>query len=451
MKRICSFRFFILIFVPLGCNMLDSPTIPDGSISPTIYHSKEGGLALYHGAVGLFRDLAMKSTLEGGLLTDELNALDIENRSSVEIDSRSEVLTKSGEGEFHKLRGQAQLARAVLARYATDLSPALRGRLFAIEGYAVLFLGDQYCSGLSLSTLHFDGDYTYGPSLSLPEVYDAAAILFDSALAISSDSIELMTLSKIGKARSLIARGNIDEALAISKLIRTEERYAIPYSFKYQEGVESDSFARKASVSDREGINGLPFITSNDPRTPSDFKTVSIGSKWPARKMYYPRKFVGDSFSFVLATGVEARLIEAEYLLAKNRVSEWLSMLNELRNDGTYVEINIEEESLVDTLWNPGLGKVAHLPPLKDPGNSESRITLMFNERAYWLYLSGHRLPDLRRLVRQYGRDAESVFPTGPYTYSNAADAYYGTAVNMEISSNESPNRLSQGCIGRDQ
>jgi len=39
----------------------------------------------------------------------------------------------------------------------------------------------------------------------------------------------------------------------------------------------------------------------------------------------------------------------------------------------------------------------------------------MFRERAFWMYLTGHRLGDLRRLVRQYGRGEESVYPTGAY------------------------------------
>ena len=39
----------------------------------------------------------------------------------------------------------------------------------------------------------------------------------------------------------------------------------------------------------------------------------------------------------------------------------------------------------------------------------------MFRERAFWFYLTAHRLGDLRRMVRQYGLDAESVFPTGAY------------------------------------
>ena len=52
------------------------------------------------------------------------------------------------------------------------------------------------------------------------------------------------------------------------------------------------------------------------------------------------------------------------------------------------------------------------LPPLTDPGDGDGAL-LMFEERVL-MYLTGHRLGDLRRLVRHYV-DPEEVFPTGAY------------------------------------
>jgi len=43
------------------------------------------------------------------------------------------------------------------------------------------------------------------------------------------------------------------------------------------------------------------------------------------------------------------------------------------------------------------------------------QIDVMFRERAFWLYGTGTRLGDLRRLIRQYNRDQSIVFPIGPY------------------------------------
>jgi hypothetical protein len=63
----------------------------------------------------------------------------------------------------------------------------------------------------------------------------------------------------------------------------------------------------------------------------------------------------------------------------------------------------------------PGQTPPTALPALTDPGSADARVNLLFQERAFWMYLTGHRLGDLRRLVRQYGRGAETVFPTGNY------------------------------------
>ena len=39
----------------------------------------------------------------------------------------------------------------------------------------------------------------------------------------------------------------------------------------------------------------------------------------------------------------------------------------------------------------------------------------MFQERGFWLFGTAHRLGDLRRLIYQYGRGEDQVYPTGAY------------------------------------
>ena len=53
---------------------------------------------------------------------------------------------------------------------------------------------------------------------------------------------------------------------------------------------------------------------------------------------------------------------------------------------------------------------------------------------------------DLRRLIRQYGRAPESVFPTGPYHKDNLTR---GTDVNIIIPISEENNPNFKGCIDR--
>jgi hypothetical protein len=85
---------------------------------------------------------------------------------------------------------------------------------------------------------------------------------------------------------------------------------------------------------------------------------------------------------------------------------------------------------------------------LTDPGTAAGRVSLLFQERAYWLFLTGHRQGDLRRLVRQYGRSPNAVYPSGVYLAPGTG--FYGTDVTAPIPSSEYINPLFQGCQNRD-
>ena len=131
-------------------------------------------------------------------------------------------------------------------------------------------------------------------------------------------------------------------------------------------------------------------------------------------------KYPEMSSNTVLASGTEARLIEAEAALQANNTGTFLSVINTLRQDA-------------------GLNTVAL------PGTQALRIDLLFRERAFWLYLTGHRLGDLRRLVRQYGRTQDTVFPTGNYHKGGE----YGSDVNFPVSSDERNNPNFESCLDR--
>jgi hypothetical protein len=123
-----------------------------------------------------------------------------------------------------------------------------------------------------------------------------------------------------------------------------------------------------------------------------------------------------------LATGIEARLIEAEDLLDKNNVTGWLGKLNAAR------------------------ATLAGLPALADPGTPAGRVDLLFRERAFWMYFTAHRVGDLRRLVRQYGRAPNTVWPTGNYFKGGV----YGPDMNLPPSQAERNNPEYKGCTNRD-
>ncbi len=122
----------------------------------------------------------------------------------------------------------------------------------------------------------------------------------------------------------------------------------------------------------------------------------------------------------MLASGTEARLIEAEAALQAGNSGLMLQILNALRS-------------------------AAGLTPVTDPGSQALRTDLVFRERAFWLYLTGHRLGDMRRLVRQYGRAQDTVFPSGVYHKGGE----YGSDVNFPVSSDEKNNPNFESCLDR--
>ena len=102
-------------------------------------------------------------------------------------------------------------------------------------------------------------------------------------------------------------------------------------------------------------------------------------------------------------------------------------------------------------------GYTGSLAALADPGTDVARQNLLFRERAYWLFLTAHRVGDLRRMIRQYGRGAETVFPTGSYL-SNGRSTIYGTDTSFPIpveelnnpEAQQDPSPALKGCLNRD-
>ncbi len=475
------------------------PDVPD----PADTQTPDGALSAYYGALvqlrtafgGEFGSVTPSFIPFSGLLADELGSADaglvgvvsddilVDSRflpeaPASEQSSPTDYVNAYLYGPLQQVRGQARQARGALRAYAPDLSTALAGHLDAAEGYAEILLADLFCSGIPLSTVDFGGDYTLASGSTTEEVYTHAVALFDSALAISADSARIMNLARVGKGRALLALGDYAAAAAAVADVPDDFQYAFVYSATSsstgQPGltIPNRNFAWGAfgsdggvelTLVDAEGSNGLDYLSSGDPRS----AWMANGNNERGLPRYRPVKYDASGESpIVLASGVEARLIEAEAELQAGGV-DWLETLNALRTDGTYSgvdstvvsvdttyppegeagEMQVDTTYKVDTLWNMGTGGVAGLGPLTDPGTPEGRLDLVFRERAFWLFLTGHRQGDLRRLIRQYGRNPETVYPTSSYPGGYGA---YGTDVNAPIPSLErTGNPRYAGCFNR--
>lgn len=451
------------------------PDVPD----PGQTHTPAGALAAYRGAILLFRTAvggdANSMIPVSGLLTDELRSGDLGQIGSVSsqmlIDSRfmpeyggsGDDSTTAGEvrmvyGLLQKARGQSRESRGALMAFIPGGSNAQQGHLDALEAYSDVYLADLFCSGIPLSTLDYGKDFTYKPGSATLDVYKTAVALFDSALTLAADSDRILNFARVGKGRALLAQGSYAEAEAAVSSVPDGFQYALLYDQSMSPGAINDflnrSFAYRdfslfnsgmeVTMVDDEGGNGLPYMASGDPRT----AWVDGGVNQFGRGLFYPTKYSlqGDG-PIVIASGVEARLIQAEAQLHANEGS-WLTTLNALRTDGTFdTQTDPNDDSKTDTLWHAGSGGVPGLAPLADPGTDDARVSLVFHERAYWLFLTGTRQGDLRRLIREYGRQPNHVYPTG--LYPGAFDTY-GNDVTAPIPGDERiSNPLFTGCQGR--
>jgi tetratricopeptide (TPR) repeat protein len=457
------------VLASLACNDLSGLTgkqsLPSGTLDPKSFNNPAGAYALYQGVLFAFQAssgdtvTSVGNSLSGGsngtfvdflfssgLLTDELqadnfggNQLDYTDNSEKNLlDARQLPEGQIAEDLFYNqvqnLRNSAGLAISALAKYDSAASPALRGQMYALQGYSIIFLADYYCSGVPLTTVDYNRDFTYHAGSSTIELYNAAIAKFDTAIALSSDSVRIMNLALIGKGRAYLDLGQYDSAAAAVANIPTGYAYQFLVNWLPNAtgtGPGGIFTGHRVMVADLEGGRGLPYRSSGDPRTASQ---IADSNSFHLPR-YVPVKYGSPSLGIKAATvadWVEARLIqvEAAYHGVATGTGSWLDQLNVLRQSAI----------------TPAL-----TPDLIDPGSDSARVALIFKERAYWLFLTGHRQGDMRRLIRQYNlwySDPDAVYPTGPYPLFGQL-SLYGEDVTVPVPNDERINPLFHGCISR--
>jgi len=442
----------LALAVVAGCSretLLEVET-PD-QISPGDAANPAGAQALRAAAIGNFHNfysgtINVGANLYGGLISDEL----INARPGADhIDQRAfneNTFPNVAWNNFGQAYTQLIRARKSLAQYAP--AGATRstqiGQLHAMSSLSLSIAGELFCNGVPLSNADDTApEYTI---VSNAEMFTRAVAQADSALATLSTTaadLPLRNLARIAKARALVDLARFADAAAAvgaggdgagSAAVATSFVVNAEYSATTLVNTIYDWMVGTANFgpSEREGGNGLNFISANDPRVPIS-PTIRLGQDGSTRVntiLGYPN----GSAPTRLATGVEARLIEAEAALKAGNAAGMMTALNTARADAG-----------ARTAWAIATSGADPLPPLVDPGTDAARIDLLFRERAFWLYLTTHRVGDLRRLVRQYTRPATSVWPTGAYFKGGT----YGTDQNITPSFAERNNANWSGCTDR--
>src|SRR5690606_23155586 len=187
--------------------------------------------------------------------------------------------------------------------------------LHALNAYTLVTLAEGWCPAVPLSNV-VSGEFVPGDPLNTTQLLDSAVVRFDASLAAAAND-----LARVGKARALLNLGRYQEAAAAANPVPTSYEFLVEHSENtFQNPVWNLSNGNgRFTVLGDEGGNGLDFRTAEDPRVVVLRDGDRVGFD-DATALYEQQKYDSRDSDLPLATGVEARLIEAEAALQADDV-----------------------------------------------------------------------------------------------------------------------------------
>src|SRR5438093_2818763 len=429
-----------------ACSSLLDVKDPDVIHPPDVLNA-DGAVAAYNGGIGdfAFANDGDNGGTEGqilvsGVMSDEY--FDSETfPTRIEYDSRAiderNVTLNGVFFNLHKARVALEGAAGALQQYAPTPNSRI-GEMLALSGMTYVYFAENYCSAVPFSERQPDGSILYGQPLATNAILDRAISRFDSALVVTAtaspgDTLlrpRVRNLALVGKGRALLDKADFAGAAAAVASVPANFSYSTFHSLatdRQRNGVfvfnnQTPNGTGRFSVADGEGTNGLNFRSAADPRVVAPQNGKGFDNKSP---LYVLQKYTSATSPVHVADGVEARLIEAEALLQGGNGAGMVASLTALRADAAN---------------NGGV----NLAALADPGTPAGQADPPFRGRAFWLFATGHRLGDLRRLARApYSRAVGTIYPVGVYTHTNTV---YGANTELPVPFSERNNPNYTGC-----
>ena len=382
------------ILATVACNDL---LRVDDPVNLTPDDLQEGSVALtVNGVRGAFQSMFDYYVMHTAIVSDEM-ILAGTFPYRAEMDARS--ITSNNEGLLNDLytplstaRFMADTAVAILdaaAGTAGDEAARLEGVALSkyYAAYTRMLLAEAFCASA------ING----GPGLTSDDRMADALTAFQDAgsAAQAAGDAELVAASKLGEARANLWLAQYPAAAAAAAEVPDD------FSFK--------AYYSTASVDQKNKITRLTYAIDEARRF-----TVGDGSldftghekwayfdEWESLGLIEERpdltsfnaavpvvlqlKYPTADTPIVMASGAEARLIEAEVKLRGNDPGGAADIVNDLR----------------DSHWDLG--------PISFSGDLATDLPVMARERARELWLTGERLPTLRR----YLEDGVDLFPGG--------------------------------------
>jgi hypothetical protein len=417
-------------------------------IDPDATASAEAADALRVGALARLRGIGPGGEgawLLGGLMTDEWKSSDTFSQRN-ETDQRqvqeSNANVQTMYRNLHRASNSAREALDALRKYKPTPTAGL-GQMYFVIGFAEMTLAENFCNGQPLSDAS-TGEVIYGTPKTNQEIFGLALAHFDSAITLANAAdafaVDVRQSATVAKGRALVnLKRHADAATAVSSV---PTGYQLLATFSLTAGENQiwalNTSAKRWTVGDSFDVSGrirnaIPFASAKDPRVP--VVGTATGTSPAGRGFDGSTNFIrldglyGRTEATPIVSGIDARLIEAEAKLKANDDAGMLTILDALRASAQ----------------NLGTFAVPVMPALVAPATHDAAIDLFFREKAFWTFGRGQRLPDLRRLIRQYGRAESDVFPEGTF-FKNGI---YENDVDFPVTIDELNNPNFKACANR--
>jgi starch-binding outer membrane protein, SusD/RagB family len=441
----------------------------------------------------------------GGAVADEWRSTDTfvqrDEADSRAITESNAAMTLESRG-LNRTRVAAIQAIPILKQYKPQ-NVADVGQMYWIKGWAEMSIAENFCNGSPISSLDANNAIVYGEPETNVQIYNRALLSFDTAV-LNAPSTEargdtVKWMAAIEKARVQLDLGQVAGAgttinavlppVAGTPCASATANACIPDAFRftlaYSQATSTDNqiwalnnSAGRWMPANGEGPLNLNPRDANGPGQPDVRVPICIGNSLatatsadkvgcrnfdpaqtrstpfdngPANPFLVQLVWPTREADISIVTATEAHLIKAEVALRSGDDVTFLNELNYLRaNFNTFKQqsnpCNASGTQILGCPVIPAGGTL--LPPLVDPGSPTAREDLLFRERGFWLWSTGHRLPDLRRLVRPtteggFGRAENTVFPNGPY-YKGGV---YGSDKFLRLPVAEANNPQFRGCL----
>lgn len=465
--RRCLVALTFATTVTLAACHLGVTDVPDPStiIDPGIVQTQDGAVGLYRGSVTDFGNIfggepitqyanffqrGYSFALADGFGSDQLGTELFDGTGDIFVQRAVDPALghdiTQPYSDLHTTRLNIDQAIGALRQYGKTTPPSYLGELYALKGYIYIMFAELYCSGVPFSQAVYGGDVVLGHPQSTTQMLQSAEAQFDTAITIATDSARIRGLAYVGKARALLDLGQFADAATVASVSN------VPTTFTYDLGYVAGKFPNYFNIStsggfaggpgslymgNRLGGNGLDYAAAGDPDSPDPDPRVAwqpMSSPFEGGSFPIPVRYITGDAPITLASGIEARLIDAEAALQAHDVSGWASILNDLRQ--TASDTPIPALTADSTTTAP----------------DTLRENVMFRERAFWLYGTGHRFGDLRRLIRQYHRAFNTVFPIGVAFPggSEPSKLYVNVANFVPPQEEQTANPYYHGCLSRD-